>query len=670
MTPSFTRGLPALSVASCTVSVLALSLASPALAQTATTTTSSSSLAPLVITAPLMSEPMVVETDPKQARTPIPAADGAGYLKTIPGFSVIRKGGTGGDPVFRGQTGSRLNVLLDDTPLLGGCGGRMDPPTTYAFPESYDSITVLKGPQSVVYGGGAMAGTIKFDRDTKRFEDWGMRGSASALLGSWGRNDQMLDATGGAREGYVRAIGTHSKSDDYQDGDGRKVHSQYERTSGTALVGWTPDEKTTIEAGIDVSAAEAAYSDRMMDGTVFDRQDLKLDITRKDLSPLFTQVKGQVYYNYVDHVMDRFSLRKFNAASMMGALSNPERINQGFRLQADLAPAEGTAVVVGFDYNQDKRTARSLSRAEYLAGVNYESKARVDDMTFNSHSVFAEVTQDVDADSRVIAGYRLTQVKTTDNDGVGTPTDDDTLHSALVRYERDIDFGLPLTTYAALSHTQRAPDYWERSRKFTLYKERTNQIDLGVLHEDGPWRAGLSAYASKTNDYILLSSTTGKNIGAVLWGGEAELGYQFMPSWTVEGTMAYTRGENTTDNKPLAQVTPLEGTLAVRYDDGTFMGGVLMRAVAEQDRVDVGWGNIVGTDIGPSKGFATLGLSIGWRPLEAVTLTAGVDNLLDKTYAEHISKAGTATLAADGYQQTTRVNEPGRTVWMRGQIKF
>ena len=77
----------------------------------------------------------------------MPAHDGADYLKTIPGFSVIRKGGTDGDPVFRGMAGSRLNILLDGEQILGGCGNRMDPPTAYVFPESYDKITVLKGPQ-------------------------------------------------------------------------------------------------------------------------------------------------------------------------------------------------------------------------------------------------------------------------------------------------------------------------------------------------------------------------------------------------------------------------------------------------------------------------------------------------------------------------------------------
>lgn len=122
----------------------------------------------VVVTAPRSDEPLTVRTNPRAPRQPVPAHDGADYLKTIPGFSVVRKGGTDGDPVLRGMSGSRLNVLLNGEVILGGCGGRMDPPTAYVFPAAYDRITVLKGPQSVLYGPGASAGTVLFERSTSR----------------------------------------------------------------------------------------------------------------------------------------------------------------------------------------------------------------------------------------------------------------------------------------------------------------------------------------------------------------------------------------------------------------------------------------------------------------------------------------------------------------------
>ncbi len=96
------------------MSVAAVALALGNMAQAADTAT----LDEVVVTAPQSTEPLTVTTDPKKPRQPVPAHDGADYLKTIPGFSVIRKGGTDGDPVFRGMAGSRLNILLDGEQIL------------------------------------------------------------------------------------------------------------------------------------------------------------------------------------------------------------------------------------------------------------------------------------------------------------------------------------------------------------------------------------------------------------------------------------------------------------------------------------------------------------------------------------------------------------------------
>ena len=51
-------------------------------------------LDPVVVTATRMSEPLTSVESAKSPRQPVPAQDGADYLKTVPGFSVIRKGGT------------------------------------------------------------------------------------------------------------------------------------------------------------------------------------------------------------------------------------------------------------------------------------------------------------------------------------------------------------------------------------------------------------------------------------------------------------------------------------------------------------------------------------------------------------------------------------------------
>lgn len=145
------------------------------------------------------------------------------------------------------------------------------------------------------------------------------------------------------------------------------------------------------------------------------------------------------------------------------------------------------------------------------------------------------------------------------------------------------------------------------------------------------------------------------------------MAYQFAPRWTGTATLAWVHGENDTDGKPLAQLPPLEGRLGLEYDTGSWSAGALWRLVSGQHRVDVGAGNIVGQDIGPSAGFGVFSINAGYRLRKDTLISAGIDNLFDKTYAEHISRSGALV---NGYEQTTRVNEPGRTFWLKARLSL
>ncbi len=80
------------------------------------------------------------------------------------GFNSIQSGGTNGDVTFRGMFGSRIKILTDGTENLGACPNRMDAPTSYISPESYDRISVIKGPQTVQYANTGSAATVLFER--------------------------------------------------------------------------------------------------------------------------------------------------------------------------------------------------------------------------------------------------------------------------------------------------------------------------------------------------------------------------------------------------------------------------------------------------------------------------------------------------------------------------
>jgi iron complex outermembrane receptor protein len=619
----------------------------------------------VIVTAPQVSDPLTIVTDSKSPRQPVPAHDGADYLKNIPGFSAVRKGGTDGDPVLRGLAGSRLNVLMDGQYILGGCGMRMDPPTAYVFPESYDRITVLKGPQTVLYGGGNLAGTALFERDVRAFEETGMRAFGGVLVGSFDRHDEILDVTGGTPAGFARVIGTRTSANDYEDGAGNEVHSAYTRWSTSFIGGWMPDPDTRVELSVDRSDGEARYADRGMDGTLFDRTGYGMKLEKSNISPLLGKLEAQVYHNYVDHVMDNFSLRPKTAAMYM--ISNPDRTTQGARVAGELSLAARTSLTVGLDYQENEHTLRTASGMT-IPDIN--TVARTPDMTFASIGVFAEAEHALDDRQRLVGGLRFDRLdvdneKTTGSGALGTDTD--RTRAAFVRYERET---APRLYYVGLGHAERPADWWERStyNNFFLEPENSNQLDAGVIHAGDKWRASLSVFYAEIGDFILTrNDNTARNIDATTHGAEADLAYALGGAWKATAALAWVRGDNDTDKVPLAQIPPLEGRLGLAYDDKTWSFGVLARAVDNQDRVHVGYGSVVGQDIGSTPGFTVYSLNAGYRPKKGTLISAGIDNLFDKAYAEHISRAAGAVA---GYTQTTRVNEPGRNLWLKASMAF
>ncbi len=653
-------------------------------------------LDPLVVTAPNMEQPLTVTTDPKAPRQPIPAHDGADLLKNIPGFSVIRKGGTDGDPVFRGMAASRLSILLDGETILGGCGNRMDPPTAYVFPESFDSVTVLKGPQSVKHGPGNSAGVVMFERSTPDFFTSPVHGYVSVLGGSFGRNDQVAQLQGGGEKGYVEINGTRSQADDYRDGNGDKIHSNYERYSGNTALGFTPNRDTKIELTAAKSDGEAAYADRSMDGSKFDRTNLGLSYSQKDLSPLVSEVKAKIYRNYVDHVMDNYSLRTVTATQRK-MVSNPDRDTLGGNIATTLTFDKHLSMDFGADYQQNQHTFRSamaMMPGNAQANPDYSSKPRTDDMKFNTLGVYTEAHYHFPGEHGIHAGLRVNKDEAEDQ-RVGRTTSGQTdtnwLTSGFARYEHQLD--TVHRAYAGLGHSQRAADYWERTRNptnngmmgsgmgstFNVAPEKVTQLDVGLIHSGDSVRGSISTFYAHHDDYILIEklpdiagsrsgAVNARNIRATTYGAEADAAWLFAHHWTTDAALSLVRGENDSDNRALGQIPAHELRVGLTYDNGVWSAGALGRFVNEQDRVAIGQGNIVGQDISETSGFAVFSLNAGYRIQEKLIVTAGVDNLFDKNYAEHLSKGDANVLS--NTVASTKVNELGRNMWMKVQYSF
>lgn len=657
---------------------------------------------PVVVTAPAMLTPLEIQFDPKAPQQPLPAHDGAAFLKTVPGMSIIRKGGTDGDPVFRGMAGSRLTILLDGESIIGGCGNRMDPPTAYIFPEDYDRITILKGPQTVLYGPGNSAGVVLFERETKRFEQPGFKLNTSLMGGSFGRHDEVIDIKAGIPNFYVRGSATNSHSNDYKDGDGKKVHSRYDRWSLNGGIGWTPDNNTRLELSAARSDGEAAYADRGMDGVKFERENFGLKFEKNNIASWLGKIEAQAYYNYIDHVMDNYSLRDFVPSMMMPnhAVKNPDRKTTGGRLSFTFLPFNNAKFILGADMQSNKHTIRSTMNEKTMP---YESIDRTEDARFYQKGLFGELTQFIGDNDRIISGLRIDWWKARDKrqtlklnmmTTVSNPSADTektkTLASGFVRYEHDL-VGSTATLYAGIGHNERFPDYWELIGKEgpsdtdlsafdTTMPEKTTQLDIGGTWKFGSLSGFIAGFYNKIDNYILIQSNVARgsmmtartvsivrNIDATTWGGEAGVSYIFTPTLKIDTSLAYVHGENDTEDRPLAQMPPLEARIGLNWDNKTWSVGSLWRLVSSQGRYANNEGSIVGQDIGRTPGFGVFSINGGWRPKKSILIAVGVDNLFDKTYAEHISRSGASI---PGFDQTTRVNEPGRNLWVKATYTF
>ncbi|NIE77676.1 TonB-dependent copper receptor [Pantoea sp. Ap-967] len=644
-------------------------------------------LSPTVITAIAPSSPLTVVTNPKDPRQPVPASDGADYLKTIPGFSAIRAGGTNGDPVLRGMFGSRLNILTNGGVMLGACPNRMDAPTSYIAPETYDRLTVIKGPQSVIWGPGGSAGTILFEREPEKFGALGSRVNASLLAGSNGRFDKVLDAAAGNSQAYARFVGNQSRSDDYKDGNGDTVPSRWDKWNGDVTLGWTPDQDTLLELTAGKGDGEARYAGRGMDGSQFKRESLGLRFEKSNLGDVLDKVEAQVYYNYADHVMDNYSLRTPSGTGMMAdpMAADVERRTLGGRLKATWRWAD-VQLISGLDAQANQHRARSAMGVD-----TYKNEPWAKDADFHNYGAFGELTWYASGADRLITGARLDRASARDfhdDSATNGNTRADTLPSGFVRYEHDLA-ALPATTYIGLGHAQRFPDYWElfsptqgpagSVNAFDSIKpEKTTQLDFGLQYRDERLEAWASGYVGQIRDYILfdyrsammgMSTTQARNIDARIMGGELGAAYKLNDRWKADATLAYAWGKNSSDGKALPQMPPLESRLGLTYSRDSWSAGALWRLVAAQHRIAENQGNVVGKDYEKSGGFGVFSLNGAYKVSHNLKLSAGVDNLFDKAYAEHLNLAGNAGF---GYPASDPqpVNEPGRTFWTKVDFSF
>jgi iron complex outermembrane receptor protein len=659
------------------------------------------------------------ETVPAMTRTPVDdksqglPVDGGDFLRDINGVSGIRMGGHGIDPVIRGQSQTRLNILLDGAYIHGGCPNRMDPPTAYSAMESYDSVIVIKGSQTVIYGGGGSGGTVLFERKQPRFEAGkSYLGQVDAGYKSNSKTKEFsTDLAAGSQSGYIRGLVGYKDADNYEDGEGNEIRSAYENASGNLILGYTPDQNKLLELNVEATREDdVLYAGAGMDSPMSDADNIRLKYEQSDDLGPFAGVKAEIYSTQVDHLMDNYSLRELSAPMLMSVPTSSD--TTGGRLLGDIMLG-GNNLTIGIDMQNNERDADRYSGMPTMAEPTTLQSIMWPGAELEQTGLFAELAMPVGDENMLKFGLRYDRVDAAISRGdekpdLGASPTPNNLYAAyyaetsdektennvggFVNYEHSLGDG---SLFAGFSRSVRTADATERylasfARNMTtgvdsswvgnpeLEPEKHHQLEVGYKWQNADIDTDITLYYNDVTDFILRDKARGqdgilvsngtaniyRNVDAEFYGIEWQAGYRLSNTLQANASLAYVRAENSTDDRPIAQIAPLEATVSLDYTSGDWELGGTLRANAKQTRADVENGS--GLDAQETPGWGVIDLYGRYALTTNSSIRFGVDNLLDKSYAYHVNRANVDPFNPEAIQ----VNEPGREVWLKGSVTF
>lgn len=614
------------------------------------------------------------------------ARDVGEALKRVEGMSYVRKGAIANDVVLRGFQRDNINVLVDGVRLHGACPSRMDPPAFHYDFAEIEEVRVLKGPYDLSNPGG-LGGTV--EARTKS-PGPGAGGSAALTCGSWNSVNGSATASYGA-DAWDGLLGyAYKYSDVPEAGNGRRLTEIYPATSpnryrnsevdskayeintGWGKLGFRPTEKSRAEVGYSFQDADhVLYPYLKMDAEYDRTHRLNLTYRIPEPSPLLRNLELQGYWDRVSHLMhDRLRASSLTTPRPYSMQTDATTQTWGVKVKASLAAGPGT-VRAGADYYHRNWDALNR-RAGYFS---YRDLAMVPDATLQNAGLFAEyrlplgeattlrggVRGDLawaeagKGNTQVASGFSRRFADVSANLELSyTPLAGLELFGGVARGTRTPDqqelfLDVPVTAPSA------AMNYWHGNRD--LDATVNHQADLGARFSTRRFYANASLFYSDLTDYINFEQVPGtfeksyRNVHASMWGGELGSQLSLENDLYLRGSFSYVRGRNESGDRPLAEIPPMRGTAALRYDDGTWFLEVAENLAARQDRVDRALSE------SQTPGWATTDLKAG-ASYGRFTVNAGIENLFDREYYSHLS------YARDPFQGGVKVPENGRYLYL------
>ncbi len=253
------------------------------------------------------------------------------------GFGV--SGGAAGNISMRGMTGgtARMIVLIDGHPNYAGIYG-------HPIADSYQSlmterVEVLRGPASILYGSGAMAGVINIV--TKKEE--GTHARLHAGYGSF--NTAETEFTASTRQGKFSAVASGS----YNRTDGHRDNMNFEQFGGYAKLGYDISDNWNASANVDVTRFKASQPGSESAPLIDADQEITRGTTALFVENNYARTQGAVslFYSWGDHwINDGYA--PGSTPKLFRFISYDEMLGASAWQSASLF--DGNRLTLGFDY--------------------------------------------------------------------------------------------------------------------------------------------------------------------------------------------------------------------------------------------------------------------------------------------------------------------------------
>ena len=608
------------------------------------------------------------------------AVDGGDLLKNINGVNAIRRGGHGLEAVIRGQSDQRLNTFLDGAMVYGACSAKMDPASTYANVNNYDSVTVIKGTQSVLFGAGGPGGIVSFKRVTNPVTkpEYRIGQNFDSNAGSYTSSGNMQFPL--SSSSYLRLNGSATNAGNYETGAGIKPLTEYSTTDYTVILGTLLSDGSKLEVNYSNNRQDkVGYPGLMMDIAYSYTDMYTLKYHRVTPLGIFNTMNVELFNTDIDHLMDNTTLRSGGSAMATPASSD----TYGGRIIGTI----GSDIRAGVDYEHNTKNAEQTmmgSLKTYLwPDVETEKLGLFFEKDMNNISYglrYDQVELDptragVDPGAGTMQNSANMVYAMAANGGYAAATKRDFDNvSGFLRFNNLMNG----SSYVNLSINERAPDATElfNAKQNSsammrhvgnphLSSERHMTIEIG--HEGmllGNHVTG-SVFYNDVDDYVTthrvadaaMGTRTYKNVDATLYGYEITA-HRLVAGIDTTLNLNYTRGEDDTQNRALPQIMPLAGDLTFEIKSAQSNYGLRINFADTQDRFD----SKVLDVAGGTAGYTAYDIFAGFEPTPNLRFTVGMSNITDKRYATHLNTTNNLDAAA------TRTDEPGRSLF--GSINY